>query len=104
MELQDLARLCNEALYFRQKHRLPNSESCHTLESEATAGPGCKKCAISSKAFMSSRLESGWERESPGFAVCRYISFLHLFEFTIIFIGLPNIFGGVTVNGLPASE
>jgi hypothetical protein len=30
----------------------------------------------------------------------RFYTFL---EFTIIFIGLPNIFGGVTVKGLPAS-
>jgi len=38
------------------------------------------------------------------FPYARTFLFYTFSEFMIIFIGLPNIFGGVTVEGHPASE
>jgi hypothetical protein len=53
---------------------------------------------------MSSRLQRAWECESQFSSVCPNISFYTFLEFMIIFIGLPNISGGVTAEGTPASE
>jgi hypothetical protein len=81
-----------------------NLSRCYALVSDASAGPSYQNVPFPLRHFC---LAGYNEDGNVNLRVLQYSGKFHFYtflEFMIIFVGLPNIFGGVTVEGLSASH
>ncbi len=83
---------------------IPNLSCCHALVSDAAAGPRYQNVPFPLRHFCLAGYNEVGNVNHRLLQCADFFLFYTFLEFMIIFVGLPNILGGVTAEGLSASQ